>query len=66
LEGYENYTFKLGDKTYIEDTEFFGWNQNGTPYHEEIVVSEIIIELDSPEKNTFKVQNFKTQFEDLF
>ena len=66
LEGYENYTFNLGDKTYIEDTEFFGWNQNGTPYHEEIVVSENIIELDSPEKNTFKVQNFKTQFEDLF
>lgn len=70
LEGYENYTFALGDKTYIEDTEFFGWvwSENGvkTPYHEEIVVSEFTVELDSPEKNTFKVQNFKTQFEDLF
>ena len=70
LEGYENYTFALGDKTYIEDTEFFGWvwSKNGvrTPYHEEIVVSEFTVELDSPEKNTFKVQNFKTQFEDLF
>lgn len=69
LEGYENYSFALGDKTYIEDTEFFGWVwKNGirTPYHEEIVVSEFTIELDSPEKNTFKVQNFKTQFEDLF
>jgi hypothetical protein len=30
------------------------------------VVSELTIELDSPEKNTAKVQNFKTQFEDLF
>jgi hypothetical protein len=29
-------------------------------------VSEFTVELDSPEKNTFKVQNFKTQFEDLF
>lgn len=70
LEGYENYRFALGDKTYIEDTEFFGWvwSKNGvkTPYHEEIVISEFTVELDSPEKNTFKVQNFKTQFEDLF
>lgn len=69
LEGYENYHFALGDKTYIEDTEFFGWVwKNGlkTPYHEEIVITEFTVELDSPEKNTFKVQNFKTQFEDLF
>ena len=70
LEGYENYSFALGDKTYIEDTEFFGWvwSEDGirTPYHEEIVISEFTIELDAPEKNTFKVQNFKTQFEDLF
>ena len=69
VEGYENYRFALGDKTYIEDTEFFGWvYKNGmrTPYHEEIVISEFTVELDSPEKNTFKVQNFKTQFEDLF
>lgn len=26
LEGLENYIFDVGDKTYIEDTEFFGWN----------------------------------------
>ena len=69
IEGYENYSFNLGDKTFIEDTEFFGWvwvDGIQTPYHEEIVVSELTIELDSPEKNTAKVQNFKTQFEDLF
>lgn len=69
LEGYENYNFELGDKTYIEDTEFFGWTwTNGvrSPYHEEIVVSETTIVLDSPEQNTIKVQNYKTQFEDLF
>ena len=70
LEGYENYTFSVGDKTTIEDTEFFGWvySQNGvrTPYREEVVVSETTIEYDSPEKNQIKVQNYKTQFEDLF
>ena len=69
LEEYENYRFALGDKTYIEDTEFFGWtNVSGvqTPYHEEIVVTEITYGLDQPETNTVKVQNFKTQFEDLF
>ena len=26
LEGLENYIFDVGDKTYIEDTEFFGWS----------------------------------------
>ena len=69
LEGYENFTFALGDKTTIEDTEFFGWKYvNGilTPYAEEIIVSEITTVLDSPEENQIKVQNYKTQFEDLF
>lgn len=69
LEGYENYTFDLGDKTTIEDTEFFGWVwRDGiqTPYQEEIVVTELITMLDQPEQNQVKVQNYKTQFEDLF
>lgn len=69
LEGYENFVFALGDKTTIEDTEFFGWTYiNGvqTPYKEEIVVTELTIFLDSPEQNKIKVQNYKTQFEDLF
>lgn len=65
---FEHYKFKLGDRTYIEDTEFFGWSliDGTTPYREEIIVSEITTELDSPEKNQIKVQNYKTQFEDLF
>lgn len=71
VEGYENYTFALGDKTTIEDTEFFGWTWHPvtgakTPYREEIVVTELTIMLDSPEQNQIKVQNYKTQFEDLF
>lgn len=69
LEGFENYTFSLGDKTTIEDTEFFGWTwKEGvqTPYQEEIVVTELTVMFDSPEQNQIKVQNYKTQFEDLF
>jgi hypothetical protein len=70
-EGYEDfayYDFKLGDITYIEDREFFGYSliDGTTLYREEIVVSEITSELDAPEKNSIKVQNYKTQFEDLF
>lgn len=69
VEGYENYEFALGDKTTIEDTEFFGWVMKEgvqTPYKEEIVVTELSIMLDSPEQNQIKVQNYKSQFEDLF
>lgn len=69
IPGYENYIFNLGDKTFIEDTEFFGWQLiDGiqTPRHEEIIVNEITIALDNPEQNEIKVQNYKTQFEDLF
>jgi hypothetical protein len=63
LEGYENYSFSIGDKTRMEDTEFFGWVvKNGlrTPYREEVIVSETTIALDSPEQNEIKVQNYKT------
>ena len=69
VEGYENYDFALGDKTTIEDVEFFGWIMKEgaqTPYKEEIVVTELSVMFDSPDQNQIKVQNYKTQFEDLF
>ena len=69
VEGYELYQFKVGDKTTMEDTEFFGWtykNSIRTPYREEVIVSEVKFMLDSPEQDQIKVQNYKTQFEDLF
>ena len=66
LEGYEPYTFKIADKTYIEDTEFFGYDYKNRPYKEEIVVSEVKYSLDDPTQNTITVQNYKTQFQDLF
>ena len=69
LEGFELYTFDTGNKTYVEDTEFFGWaNVNGhlTPAREEVIVSEVEWHLDRPEENIITVQNYKTRFEDLF
>lgn len=69
LEEFKNYVFDLGDITYVQDTDFFGWTyKNGikTPYKEEIVITEQSIEFDEPEKNTIKAQNYRTAFEDLF
>lgn len=78
LEEYANYHFSVGDKTTIEDTEFFGWSYTTitdatrgtyvlkTPIKEEVVLSEISYHLDEPSKNEITVQNYKTQFEDLF
>ena len=69
IEGFEWYTFDAGDKTYVEDTEFFGWaNKDGilTPAREEVIVSEVEWHLEEPESNVITVQNYKTRFEDLF
>ena len=67
LEEFKGYNFKLGDKTFIEDSEFFGYEEDGvTPYKEEVTISGMQINLDSPEKNTITIQNYRTQFQDLF
>jgi hypothetical protein len=76
IEGLENYNFCIGDKTYMEDTEFFGWATvvlqgeepivETMPAREEVIVSSVEWHLDEPEENLIKIQNYKTQFEDLF
>lgn len=73
LEDLNLYQFKIGDKTFVEDTEFFGYITNTgdghitkTPKRQPIVISEIQMNLDDPSQNTITVQNYKTQFEDLF
>lgn len=69
LEGYEAYSYQIGDKTYIEDTEFFGWkiiDYRKVPAREEVIVSEYVMYFDNPEQNVITVQNYKTQFEDLY
>lgn len=138
-EGLQNYKFNVGDKTYIEDTQFFGYHHNIvekfkdfvatndtitlprdvsdvlnvyqivsgegefdhqakfiyypdsntieitekwdeesndyivrlsynilTPVREEVVVSEVEWYLDDPSENSITIQNYKTQFDDLF
>ncbi len=66
LPGYEHNRVNLGDKSYVEDEEFFGYDEQGFPYKEEVVLTEITNELDDSSKDSIKVQNYKTQFEDLF
>ena len=67
IEEYKNKVFNLGDISYIKDTEFFGYEQDGvTPYKEEVVISEVTSNFDTPQNDEIKVQNYKTQFEDLF
>lgn len=61
LEGYEDFDFSLGEKTYAEDPEFFGNDRK-----EEVIINEVSEVLDDPSKNEIKVQNFKNQFQDLF
>lgn len=69
LEEYKDYVFDLGDITYIQDPDFFGWVQGKkfkTPYKEEIVITEMQTFFHNPEKCTIKVQNYRSSFEDLF
>ena len=69
LPEFANKIFRRGDIAYIEDTDYFGYHLvDGirTPYREKVVISELVSHFDTPEKDTFKVQNYKTQFEDLF
>lgn len=69
LEGYETYKFDLGHKTFMEDTEFFGYvdsNVGPVPAREWVIVTESTFNLDENEKNSLKVQNYKAHFEDLF
>ena len=69
LDGFEWYSFDAGDKSYVEDTEFFGWTYKDnvlTPAREEVIVSQVEWHLDEPSKNVITVQNYKTRFEDFF
>lgn len=64
---YKYYKFDLGDTTYIQDPEFFGYMSDGaTPYRKEIAISEKNEFIDCPWKDTISVQTFKNQFQDLF
>lgn len=67
LEDFKNKIFNVGDISYIQDTEFFGYEADRkTPYKEQVIISEIVSFFEEPDKDFFTVQNYKTQFEDLF
>ena len=70
LEEFKYKVFKLGDITYVQDEEFFGLikSRDGfmTPYRERVVISEMTSYFDEPDKDSFTVQNYKTNLDDLF
>lgn len=66
LNDYIGYKFRIGDKTYIEDTEFFGYTNSGKPYQEETIVTKLEYHLDDASRNKITVTNYTTQFEDMF
>ena len=69
LEEYKLKIFRVGDISFVQDTEFFGYtyiNNVKTPYKEKVLIAEVTSNFDEPEKDSFKIQNYKTQFEDLF
>lgn len=62
-----DYEFNIADTTYIEDIETFGINQKtGLPNRLKVIISGITYDLDIPSQNTIQIQNYTTQFEDLF
>ena len=71
LTGYEDYSYKIGDITYIEDVEYFGYtipdiHGNSIPYREQVIISSIECNLDIPTSNKITIQNYKNQFDSLF
>lgn len=62
-----DYLFNIADTTYVEDIETFGINQKtGLPNRLKVIISSITYDLDSPSKNVIGIQNYTSQFEDLF
>lgn len=73
VEKFAAYKFKIGQKSLIEDTEFFGYDYVSigntsvkTPKRKEVVVSERTRNFDDPSKSTITIQTYKNQFEELF
>lgn len=69
LEEFEGKEFEVGDIARVQDEEFLGTTViEGikTPIREKILISEASYSLDDPSKDTLSVQNYRSQFEDLF
>lgn len=67
LPEYEDYKFDVADTTYVEDIDMFGINPiTGFPNRLKVIISEKTNDLDEPKNNSISIQNFTTQFDDLF
>ncbi len=71
LTGYEDFNYNIGDITYIEDVEYFGYTTPdlhgySRPYREQVIIAEIESNLDSPKDNKITIRNYKNQFDELF
>ena len=67
IPGYEDYEFNIADTTYVEDEGMFGRNpKTGLPNRLKVIISGITEDLDVPTNDNIQVQNYTTQFEDLF
>ena len=63
----DDYNFELADTTFIEDIDFFGVNETtGLPNRQKVLISAIDYDLDNPSQNNITIQNYTTQFDDLF
>ena len=66
LEEYKNKVFNLGDRTFVYDKEFFGAITGDLNIPVPVTITEITYYFDEPEKDSFKVRNYKDAFDDLF
>ena len=77
IKKYAGYTFKVGERTYLEDTDFFGWiytDAQGveglgtwkTPFKKEVIIAERTRNFDDASKSRITVQTYRNQWKDLF
>lgn len=63
----EDYEIDIADTSYVEDIGMFGINKKtGLPNRLKVIISQLDENLDEPSENSISIQNFTTQFEDLF
>mgnify|MGYP007032347229 CR=1 FL=1 len=56
IQEYSSKIFNLGDISFIQDTEYFGYKDDKiTPYKEAVVLTEITSFFETPDKDTIKV-----------
>ena len=69
LDDFRAKKFNIGDTVFIQDPEYFGYtyiNAHKTPVRKKVLISQIVSNFDDPSKDTITIQNYKTDFEDLF